>query len=55
MKKRIGPLIKEEKALVLHGRVMEAISHYAKRTGHTLINTRIAIFNWLQSRESSRV
>ena len=55
MRKRIGPLVKEEKALVLNGRVMDAISRYAKRTGHTLTNTRIAIFNWLQSRESSRI
>jgi hypothetical protein len=54
MKKRIGPLVREEMVLLLNGHRMEAISHYSKRTGHSLIDTRIAILNWLQSKGSSR-
>jgi len=54
VRKRIGLLIKEEKALVLNGRVMDAISHYANRTGQTLNYTRIAVYSWLKSREASR-
>ncbi|MHC4664051.1 MAG: hypothetical protein ACYS8W_20500 [Planctomycetota bacterium] len=54
MKKRIELLIKQEKTLVLNGRILDAITHYATRTGSTISDTRIAIYNWLQSRESAR-